>query len=244
MTRRPRVLVTLDTGTALRRGVPLPNLQLKAAYAESVERAGGLPLLVAPTADVGLREELGALMDALVITGGDFDIEPWRYGHGGEPPSRLDTPKPLRTDFEWHLLEQALERRVPVLGICGGMQLLNVVLGGTLLGDIGSERPDALQHEQPTSPTTPDHPVEVVPGTALEALAGALTLQVNTTHHQAVDRLGRGLEVWGRSPDGIVEAIGLRDRPEVVGVQWHPELLDDGPSRALYGALVRACARR
>lgn len=234
--RAPRILITLDTGEALRRGVPFPTVHTKAAYVRAVEAAGGVPVLVAPTGDEGVRRALLALMDGLVVTGGDFDIDPARYGRGA-PPKRLDVPKPLRTDFEWFLLEEALARRCPVLGICGGMQLLNVVLGGTLIGDLASEVPGALEHEQPTSPAAPDHPVHLTATCPLVPRLGTV-LRVNTTHHQAVADPGRGVEVWGRAPDGVIELIGLAGRPEVVGAQWHPELLDDAASRVLYGDLV------
>ena len=234
---RPRILVTLDTGEALRRGVPFPTVELKAAYGHAVEAAGGLPLLVAPTGDPAVVAELIALLDGLVITGGAFDIAPELYGQarGG---GRLDPIKPGRTGFELALLRGALARRRPVLAICGGMQLLNVALGGTLLQDIRASRPDALEHEQPTSPAGPAHAVELVAGSALAALAGATRIAVNTTHHQAVDRIGDGLAIVGRSEDGVIEAIALDGGDAVVGVQWHPELLDDAVSRALYARLV------
>ncbi len=237
---RPKILITLDTGSALRRGVAFPNFNLKAAYVHAVEAAGGLPILVAPTSETEVVDQLVNLMDGLVITGGDFDIDPAHYGK--RISARLDTPKPLRTTFEWKLCSAAIAQNKPVLGICGGMQLLAVVLGGTLLQDIGAEVPGALPHEQPHSPAEPAHPVHLSPG-FFTALLGPGPLAVNTTHHQAVAELPASLHVFGRSPDGIIEAIAMADRPEVVGVQWHPELLDDSASRALYGHLV-ASARR
>lgn len=231
-----RVVITLDQGSAERRGVPFPIVSAKSAYAASVERAGGTPLFAAPTADPRVRRDLIRLMDALVVTGGDFDIPPERYGQAAR--GRLDTPKPARTDFEWALLEAALEQNVPVLGICGGMQLLNVVLGGTLVQDIGTDVAGALEHEQPTSPAVPHHPVELTPGCALAEALGRTQIEVNSTHHQAVDRPGPALEVMGRAPDGVIEAIAHREKASVLGVQWHPELLDDDVSRWLYARLV------
>lgn len=240
---RPRILVTLDLGTETRRGVPFSTVHLKAAYAQIIEAAGGTPILAAPTEDPAVLHSLSALMDGLVLTGGNFDIDPALYGRTVPAGTRVDTPKPLRTRFEWSLLESALAAGKPVLGICGGMQLLNVVLGGSLLLDIQTERSGALDHEQASSPATPDHLVHLIPGTALAALLGA-RIQVNSTHHQAVDRLGRGLVALGHGPDGVVEAIGHADSLSVLGVQWHPELLDDAPSRAIYGALVERAATR
>ncbi len=234
---KKRILITLDEGETLRRGVALPTVVTKSAYASSAARAGGTPLLVAPTADRAVIDDLVDLADALVITGGFFDIPPERYGQPRRGP-RLDPEKPARTDFESLLLSGALEKRIPILAVCGGMQLLNVVLGGTLVQDIGAEIAGALEHEQPSSPAGPGHPVDLVPGSFLARELGRARIEVNTTHHQAVDVLGRGLEVIGRAPDGVIEAIALAADPSVVGVQWHPELLDDDVSRLLYGRLV------
>jgi putative glutamine amidotransferase len=234
---RPKILVTLDTGEDLRKGVPFPSVHMKAAYARAIEDAGGTPILAAPTRDAAIIAELLDLLDGLVITGGAFDIDPTKYG-AAQTSARIDTPKPLRTDFEQQLCEGALARNVPVLGICGGMQLLNVVLGGTLVQDITTEVPNALEHEQPTSPAEPFHAVNVVEGTAFHRAIQKTRIEVNTTHHQAVKTLGRGLAVLGTSPDGVIEVIGRTADLSITGVQWHPELLDDAVSRVLYGALV------
>jgi putative glutamine amidotransferase len=230
-----RVIVTLDQSEALRRGVPLPTVVAKAAYGRSVEQAGGLPLFVAPTADPAVRDAVAQTMDALVVTGGSFDIAPELYGEARS--AQLGATKPERTGFEWFLVERALEKRVPILGVCGGMQLLNVVLGGTLLQDIASEVPGALAHEQPTSPLEPAHPVDLEESRLARAI-GRTRIHVNTTHHQAIAKLGRGLSVLGRAPDGVIEAIGLDTDERVVGAQWHPELLDDDVARWLYQRLV------
>lgn len=243
---RPRILITLDTGVEDRRGVPFPSFHMKAAYAASVERAGGTPVLAAPTLNQAVIRELLGVSDGVVITGGAFDIDPSWYGRA--PASvRLDAPKTLRTSFEWALLDVALASAIPVLGVCGGMQLLNVALGGTLIQDITSEVPGALEHEQPTSPALAHHPVRISPGTAFHVALGADVLQVNSTHHQAVMELGSGLAVLARSFDGVVEAVGRANDLALFGVQWHPELMDDEPSRALYRAFVEEadlCRRR
>lgn len=125
------------------------------------------------------------------------------------------------------------------------MQLLNVVLGGELIQDIGSEVPGAIEHEQATSPLEPAHAIEVLAATPLHRLVGTDRAFVNTTHHQAVSTLGRGLEAWAKSEDGVVEAIGKRGADlRIIGVQWHPELLDDRVSRRIYGALVEEASQR
>ncbi|MCC7386732.1 MAG: gamma-glutamyl-gamma-aminobutyrate hydrolase family protein [Deltaproteobacteria bacterium] len=241
MAQRPRILITLDLGETTRRGVPFSIVEMKTAYAGAVERAGGLPLMVAPTDDPAVIGGLVALMDGLVLTGGAFDLDPALYGKEAAG-RRINPPKPLRTSFERALLEGALANHRAVLGVCGGMQLLNVVLGGTLVIDIAADVLGALEHEQATSPAMAAHEAEVLPGTPLARLLGARTIQVNSTHHQALDRLAPALLVTARSPDGVIEAVAHRDRPGVTGVQWHPELLDDEVSRALYRALVEASA--
>lgn len=237
---RPKIIVTLDQGQTDRRGVPFDMVHLKSAYVRAVEEAGGLPLLVAPTDEPQVIASMCALTDGLVVTGGAFDIPPEAYG--GVPGShRVDPPKPLRTRFETALTEAALAANKPVLGICGGMQLINVVMGGTLLFDIASQVDGALEHEQATSPAIADHDVTIEANTKLASMFGPV-IAVNTTHHQAVDRLAPGLLVQGRSVDGVIEAIAHATRP-IIGVQWHPELLGDPVSAALYRWLVDAASR-
>lgn len=233
---RPRILVTLDTGTTERRGVPFDSIHTKTAYARAVERAGGTPILASPTEDEEVIDALFSTADGIVVTGGDFDIDPTLFGEDATTGVRVDAPKPLRTAFEWKLTALAFEDRIPILGICGGMQLMNVVLGGTLHLHVDG-------HEQPTSPRDPAHGVTLTVG-RIAALTGESTLAVNTTHHQAVAQLGSGLVSEGVAPDGVIEAIAHDKHPFAVGVQWHPELLDDEVSDRLYEGLVEAAAKR
>ena len=143
------------------------------------------------------------------------------------------------------ILEGALERNIPVLGICGGMQLIAVFSGGKMVGDVLEEAPDSFDHEQKTSPTETRHPVRVAPGTLLYKLVMQEKLGVNSTHHQAVSDPGKCI-VSGWSPDGVIEAVELPDKYWVLGVEWHPELLaprHEGHARIFKG-FVRACADR
>jgi putative glutamine amidotransferase len=232
---RPRIGVTLDLDAEGR------AYALRRAYADAVLAAGGLPILL-PYAD---RTALGAylaLLDGLVVTGGAFDVPPELYGEARRPSCGVLRPE--RTQAEKDLLEAALAARLPVLGVCGGMQLLNVVRGGTLHQDLaGAGLPS---HEQPPPKDAPSHPVEVAPGSLLAALLGAGTLPVNSTHHQAVKEPGPGVLVSGRAPDGVVEAIELPDLPFALGVQWHPEaVLRHEPRHArIYEGLVAAAGER
>lgn len=244
---RPLIGITIDEGqTEARPGrPPLPRFELKQAYCEAVRRAGGIPLLLPFLAPDELQE-VSSRLSGVVITGGAFDIGPEEYGEQARPG--LGALKPERTRFERSVAELSLRRGLPVLGVCGGMQLLNVVLGGSLHQDLATEREGCLAHEQAHDPREPAHEVVVEAGTRLARLLGARPA-VNTTHHQAVKALGAGLRISARAPDGVVEAIeadgeSLDRTPFVVGVQWHPELLDDADSRALYAAFVEAAAAR
>ena len=149
--------------------------------------------------------------------------------------------KPGRTAAELALLRGALARDMPVFGICGGMQLLAVALGGTLIQHLPDLLPDGLPHEQPNPRDEPGHPVAVAGGTLLHRLTGADTLRVNSSHHQAVRSPGRAV-VSAHAPDGVIEAIEDPARRFCLGVQWHPEFrIDPGDSR-LFAALVEHAA--
>ena len=142
------------------------------------------------------------------------------------------------------LLRAALSRHLPVLGVCGGMQLINVERGGALWQDLSAQAPSPLQHQQATAKDQPAHEVEVVSGTLLARVVSTTTLPVNSTHHQACKRLGAGLIVSARAGDGLVEGIEDPSRPFLVGVQWHPESMREAPQRAIYRALVEAARVR
>lgn len=212
-----------------------PEVYLKAAVIDAVRAAGAEPLLVPP---VGPQTDVAAYVEAIlrrcdgvVITGGSFDIHPHHYG--GAVTGRLDRVDDARTGLELVLAARCMEQQVPVLGLCGGAQALAVAAGGTLVGDLAQDWPGAGEHEQPTDPVEPWHAVHTEPG-ILQRVHGVL-LQVNSTHHQAVNDPGR-LRITGRAPDGVVEAVELDAHPFCLGVQWHPELLDC----ALFSALVAA----
>ncbi|MCB2055017.1 MAG: gamma-glutamyl-gamma-aminobutyrate hydrolase family protein [Geminicoccaceae bacterium] len=238
MGTRPVIGITLDSEEAGGYS-KFPWYALRQNYASSVVAAGGLPMVLPHEAElVDLYLER---IDGLIVTGGAFDVDPLLYGSDDRHPSV--SLKQKRTAFEWAILQGALRRDVPVLGICGGMQLLNVVLGGTLLQHIPDSVPNCLAHEQPNPRDQAGHEVSVVAESLLDRLVGRRTMSVNSAHHQAADRIGEGVLVSGRAPDGVVEAIEHGGYRFCLGVEWHPEfLIDEGDARILAG-LVRAAQR-
>ncbi len=234
--RRPLIGLTLDReppGGYSR----FPWYALRENYCAAVAAAGGLPLALPHEA--ALAAETVAAIDGLVVTGGAFDVDPALFGAA----TRHATValKPGRTDFEVAVTRAALDAGKPVLGICGGEQLLNVVLGGTLIQHIPDAVPDALAHEQPNPRDEPGHDVDIVPGTRLAAIVGVARMSVNSAHHQAVRDVGPGVVVNARAPDGVVEGIEDPSRPFCIGVEWHPEFLIDPGDRRLLEAFIAAC---
>ncbi|MET8344445.1 gamma-glutamyl-gamma-aminobutyrate hydrolase family protein [Streptomyces microflavus] len=194
----------------------MPAVLLPAAYPRLVRAAGGLAVLLPPDEAAGAARETVAALDGVVIAGG-ADVEPARYGAAPDP--RTGPPARERDAWELALIEAAIELHVPLLGICRGMQLLNVALGGTLH--------QHLDGHTGGHAVFGGHPVDPVPGTAYAAAVPEQTT-VPAYHHQAVDRLGTGLIASAHAPDGTVEALELPGRESLVlGVQWHPEMGED-----------------
>ena len=188
---------------------------LPRTYVDMVAAAGGTPVLLPPTASAADAVDV---CDALLVVGGP-DVDPARYG--AEPGPHADPPRTERDASDLAALHRALDRRIPVLGVCRGHQLLNVALGGTLHQHL----PDVVGHLRHSVEPATFGPVQVAPepGSRVADALGGATIQVWCHHHQAVDRLGEGLRVTARADDGTVEAVELDGHPFVVGVQWHPE---------------------
>jgi putative glutamine amidotransferase len=214
-------------------------------YIHGVSLAGGIPMVLPPITDDAVVEDMARNLDGIVLGGGS-DIDPAHYGE--EPVAEIETIIPERDLFELALLDQALALDIPVFGICRGMQLLNVKLGGTLYQDIATQHEQArLRHSQTAPRWHPTHSVEVDEGSALAGITGAGRVPVNSYHHQAVKDLADGLRVVARSSDGVVEALETRDMAArwVLGVQWHAEAMHSHRQHlALFRALVEVAEER
>ncbi len=178
------------------------------------------------------------IIDGLLITGGDFDIDPALFGETSHHPKTVTNEQ--RTSFEMAILGGALEMDMPVLGICGGQQLLHVALGGALIQHIDDEIDGALAHEQPNPRDQAGHRVKIVPDTMLHEIVGTGTMNVNSAHHQAARGGSPGIVVNALADDGVIEGIEAPEKHFCLGVQWHPEFLIDGGDMLILKALVAA----
>jgi len=232
---RPLIGITLGDDDR-RRGLQV----LRQDYVRSVEEAGAVPVALPagrPEDATGVLERL----DGLVLSGG-VDVDPALYGDAPHP--RLRRVDRRRDDFELALVVEALRRELPILAICRGHQVLNVAMGGTLVQDIPSEFEGGIDHDAPGRRWRRVHRVDIVPGSRLHEVLGRVTVSVNSFHHQAVGRLGRGLVVSARSErDGLIEGIEFPELPFVIGVQWHPESFWNRAVsfQALFDAHGQAC---
>jgi putative glutamine amidotransferase len=236
MSQRPIIGVTLDSEQPGGYS-KYPWYALRQNYADAIVAAGGLPMALPH--DAALAADYLDRIDALVVTGGAFDVDPALYGDGERHATV--TLKQGRTAAEMALTQGALARDLPVLGICGGEQLLAVALGGTLMQHIPDSVADALEHEQPNPRHEPGHPVAVVAGTLLSRIVGALEMRVNSAHHQAVRAPGPHAVVNATAPDQVIEGLEDTRYRFCLGVQWHPEFFIDPGDRRIFDAFIAAC---
>jgi putative glutamine amidotransferase len=215
----------------------------RTSYEEAVAVAGGIPVAIPYGLDLTSLRRLFVRLHGILLSGGG-DIEPGRYGRA---PSALSRGVDVERDaLEIQLTRWAVDTGRPILGICRGLQIMNVSFGGTLIQDIASEVPGALPHDQPEKAEDRIvHSVDLEPGLLRGIQRGRGRLEVNSSHHQAVRNLGEGLRVCGRSPDGLIEAVEVPGHPFAAAVQWHPERLPERPeARALFRGLIRAASQR
>lgn len=216
------------------------SLWMLPGYMEGVARAGGLPLMLPLTDDAAALDQLSALCDGFLLTGG-HDVSPTLYGE--QPLPECGDTSPQRDAMELGLLDRAMALDKPVLGICRGIQFVNAALGGTLWQDLPSQHPSEVCHRQSPPYDAPAHNVTLLPDTPLSRLLDADTLAVNSYHHQAIRDLAAPLEPMALAPDGLIEAVWHPGRRFLWAVQWHPEFSfrSDAAARAVFRAFVSAC---
>lgn len=214
-------------------------------YATSVQAAGGLPLLIPTLTDLPCIEAYIDRLDGILLSGGDADVDPARFGEDPVRELRLITPE--RDEMEIALFHRAYERNLPVLAICRGIQVVNVAAGGSLIQDIPSQVTDAIGH----FPRGMDmhllyHGVELEPGSRVHDIFGTTDLRVNSFHHQSVRTVAPGFRAVAHTSDGVIEAIEAPDKRFMVGIQWHPETLTARHPHFLdlFKAFVTACAEK
>lgn len=213
---------------------------LHARYLQAIEDAGGLPLILPLAAAPSNRRKLLTQLHGLVLTGSGPDLPPSLYGERRRYDFRVMSRQ--RADFEVALARFALRAGVPMLGICGGMQSLNVALGGTLFQDISSQLSTSLRHRQSAPAVKLSHWIRVAPQSLLQRILRRDKIRVNSSHHQSVKQVAPSLAVSAVAPDGVIEAIESQRHPFLLGVQWHPEFLyrHDTLARRIFSSFVKA----
>ncbi len=214
-----------------------PWYALRQNYCDAVREAGGVPIMLPH--ELSLVAHYANLIDGLVVSGGNFDVDPKLFGAETRHPKV--TVKEGRTDFEMGMTRAMLTADKPILGICGGQQLLAVALGGTLVQHIPDEQPSNIAHEQPNPRNQAGHDVAIKIGTQLHKITGETRLPVNSAHHQAVKDVPAHLVIDAVADDGVIEGIEDPKRKFCIGVQWHPEFHISPADAKLFAAFVAAC---
>lgn len=239
-----RPIIGIPCFTAKRAGTQRPIYGNNQAYVRAVERAGGVPVLIPPLPDESSLRAICDRLDGLLLTGGE-DITPDLYGE--QPIPECGASDRQRDELEIAFARWALDTDIPLLGICRGMQLLNIARGGSLYQDLGTQQPQTRQHAQVRHPRSHRaHDIRILPDSRLAAILDTTRHSVNSLHHQAVNRVGDGVRIVAWSPDDVAEAMELPAYSFALAVQYHPEELEstDEASQRLFSAFVRACMQR
>jgi putative glutamine amidotransferase len=238
MNKRPRI------GIPMRIEHTTDRFYLSRHYSEAVEAAGGAPVHISLIPNSDYVDSVVEALDGILLPGSDSDVDPLRYGQ--QPHPELGSVHTIKDKTDLLVIAAAERRRLPLLAICFGMQILNVSRGGTLIQDIRSQVPEAIKHEQGVPRDRPSHRVRLLERTKLSKIAGTLDALVNSHHHQAIESIGANLVATAWTTDGVIEAME-DPRPDrfVMAVQWHPELgwKDDVISQQLFKLFVSHAAQ-
>jgi len=241
---KPIIGVTPDFNAGDRKewGGREPTYFLRARYIRAIEELGGVPLILPLHADRTTRRHILHNLDGLLITGSGPDLPPALYGERQRFPFTIVSNR--RANFELDIVRLAKQTNLPLLGICGGMQAMNVACGGSLIQDIPSQLSKPLQHRQRAPATNLSHAVTIVAGSLLRRIVRSASMRVNSSHHQSVNAVAPSLIASARASDGIVEAIESPNHRFFLGIQWHPEFLFDRHplQRRLFEAFLRAAS--
>lgn len=231
-------------GITMRHELETERFYLARAYSEAVEAAGGVPIHLSLIPKAAYVEAVLETLDGVLLPGSASDVDPLRYGR--EPQRRLGAVHPLRDETDALVLAEVERRAMPLFAICFGMQIWNVVRGGTLIQDIESEMPEAVKHAQGAPRARRSHRVRLLAGSALEGLSAGESALVNSHHHQAIETVGEGLRATAWTADGLIEALeDQRTDRWAIGVQWHPEIEweADAFSENLFKSFIEASRR-
>lgn len=239
---KPIIGVTPDFNAGNRKdmGGKEPTYFLRARYMKAIEDAGGIPVVLPLLSNKDAWRQVVAHVHGLLITGSGSDLAPELYGE--RQRHKFARMSRERATMELGIAKAAYRADVPTLGICGGMQSINVALGGTLYQDIPAQLKTSIDHLPAYSATKITHAIQIAPGSLLRRIAGKARMDVNSSHHQSVKKVASNLAQTAVAPDGVIEAIEAPDRAFILGVQWHPEFLYDRDpiQRRLFQALVKA----
>ena len=233
--KKPIIGISIDTGIN-KIYSKFPWYAIRINYINSIISSNGLPLMLPSKPE--LADHYFNLVDGILITGGDFDIDPKIYGEKKDK-SVVHIDKP-RTNFEIKIAKLALKKNKPILGICGGQQLLNVVLNGSLIQHIDKTN---IEHEQGQSKNRPSHKVQINLKSKLYKIVKKKEFRVNSAHHQAIKKVGKNLSVNAISEDGIIEGVELNNHKFFLGIQWHPEFFISNYDKKIFRSFIKACQK-
>lgn len=215
---------------------------LKTEYHRSISDAGGIPLPLVNAFDIKVMKEYMELIDGLLVIGGD-DMDPKYFGQ--KPHKSIIMTSPRRDNFELKTIRLALNKNIPVFGICRGHQVINIALGGTIYQDLSCAPFKTLKHADPKEKKNRFHTVKIEKGTILSEIIGGGSIEVNSSHHQIIDKIAKKLVASAYSSDGVIEGLEGPDYRFLVTVQWHPEMISRrAHSKKLFKAFVDACRQK